>query len=90
MIEALNMPATLVAIQVFFFLCASREKTGVVWDSGENVSRTILFFAGLAWPHTILLLFCAPTKFLVKTLIQRGHHSFRTLGVVGHVVLLLL
>ena len=41
MIEALNMPATFVAIQVFLFLCASRQRTGVVWDSGENVSHTV-------------------------------------------------
>ena len=75
------MPATLVAIQVFFFLCASRERTSVVWDSGEIVSHTVLFFEGLAWPNTILLLFCAPTEFLVKILIQRGHHRFRTWGL---------
>ena len=66
------MLATPVAIQVFFFLCVSREKTGVVWDYGENVSHTIFFFAGLAWPHTILLLFCTPTKFLVKPSFSEG------------------
>ena len=75
------MPATLVAIQVFLFLCASRERTGVVWDFGENVSHTVLFFAGLARPYTILLFFLSPTEFLVKTLIQRGHHRFRTWGL---------
>ena len=59
--------------------CVLREKGQV--SCGILVSHTVLFFAGLAWPYTIFLLFCAPTEFLVKTLIQRGHHRFRTWGL---------
>ena len=91
MFEALNMAATLVAIQVFLFLCASREMTGVAWDFGENVSHTVLFFAGLARPCTILLLFF----FVSDRVSGEDPHSARApplqnVGVVGQVVLLLL
>ena len=88
MFEALNMPATLVAIQVF--MCASRERTGVVWDSGENVSHTVLFLcrSRLALHHPSFVL-CSD-----RVSCEDPHSAtappLHNVGVVAQVVLLLL
>ena len=53
MFETFNSPAMYVAIPAVLSLYASGRKTGIVLDSGNDVSYTVPIFEGYALPHAI-------------------------------------
>ena len=80
MFETFNAPAFYVAIQAVLSLYASGRTTGIVLDSGDDVSHTVPIYEGFALPYAILRLDLAGselTEFLVKNLAEYGC-PFRT------------
>ena len=53
MFETFNIPAAYVANQAVLSLYASGRITGIVLDSGDDVSHTVPIYDGYALPHTI-------------------------------------
>ncbi|XP_026394933.1 actin-66-like [Papaver somniferum] len=80
MFETFNSPAMYVAIQAVLALYASGRTTGIVFDSGVNMSYAVPIYEGYALPHATLRLFLAGsdlTYYLTKILTERGY-SFTT------------
>ena len=80
MFETFNTPAMYAGIQAVLSLYASERTTGVVLDSGDDVSYTVPIHNGYALPHgTGRLDFGGRdlTDYLMKILAERGY-SFTT------------
>jgi len=82
MFETFEVPAMYLAIQAVLSLYASGRTTGIVIDSGDDVSRTVPIFEGYALPHAILCLGLGGrdlTEYMRKLLLERGY-PFSTTG----------
>ncbi|KIJ91777.1 hypothetical protein K443DRAFT_126152 [Laccaria amethystina LaAM-08-1] len=76
MFETFNVPAFYVAIQEVLALYASGRTTGIVLDSGHEVSYTVPIYEGLALPHAIQRIDIAGqdlTHYMTKILRERGY-----------------
>jgi len=76
MFETFNVPAFYVAIQAVLALYASGRTTGIVLDSGHEVSYTVPIYEGLALPHAIQKIDIAGqdlTYYMTKVLRERGY-----------------
>ena len=76
MFETFNTPAMFVAVQAVLALYATGCTTGVVFDSGDDVSYSVPAYEGFALPHAILRLDVAGrdiTDYLMKCLNEHGH-----------------
>ncbi|CAL2048149.1 unnamed protein product [Caenorhabditis brenneri] len=80
MFEHFKVPAFYVAIPAVLSLYASGRTTGIVVDSGYEVTHVVPVYEGVAVPHAILRLDLAGkqlTDYLCKLYAERGH-SFTT------------
>ena len=80
MFETFNIPAMYAGIQAVLSLYASGRTTGIVLDSGDDVSYTVPIHKGYALPHGIGRLAYGGrdlTDYLMKILAERGY-SFTT------------
>ena len=80
MFETFNCPAFYVAIHAVLSLYASGRKTGIVLDSGEDVTHSVPIYEGYPLPNAILRMGFAGrqlTDYLIKILNDRGY-SFNT------------
>ncbi|KAJ6561863.1 actin family [Mycena capillaripes] len=76
MFETFNVPTLYVQIQAVLSLYASGRTTGIVMDSGDGVSHTVLIYEGFSMPHAILRMDVAGrelTDHLSKNLLERGY-----------------
>eukprot|EP00455_Lapot_gusevi_P041021 TRINITY_DN4711_c0_g1_i10.p1 TRINITY_DN4711_c0_g1~~TRINITY_DN4711_c0_g1_i10.p1 ORF type:complete len:336 (+),score=39.82 TRINITY_DN4711_c0_g1_i10:245-1252(+) len=75
MFEQFNTPATYLAMQPVLSLYASGRTTGIVLDSGQNVTRAVPIHEGHALPHAISGLEIGGrdlTDYLTLILLERG------------------
>ena len=80
MFETFCTPAMYVANQAAMSLMAHGRLTGIVMDSGSDVSSSVPIYEGYALPHAIFCLDLAGralTNYLMKLLSERGY-SFTT------------
>ena len=80
MFEAFDTPAMYTSIQAVLALYASGRTTGIVFDSGEDVSHTVPVYEGSALTGAIIRIDLAGrdlTDYLMKVLTERGY-SFTT------------
>ena len=80
MFEKFTTPAMYVAMQAVLSLySAAGHTTGIVIDSGDEVSHTVPVYEGHAFHHAILRFDLAGrglTNYLMKILNERGYYSF--------------
>ncbi|CAG8529397.1 16525_t:CDS:2 [Cetraspora pellucida] len=85
MFESFNVPAFYVAIQAVLSLYTSGCTTGIVLDSGDDITHVVPIYEGYALPHAILRLNFAGrnlTEYLKTILMERGY-SFTILSEGG-------
>jgi actin beta/gamma 1 len=79
-VETFQVPARYTGLGAVLSLYASGKTTGLVFDSGDDVSHAVPVFEGYALPHAVIRLDLAGRKvtdYLIKLLSERGH-SFTT------------
>lgn len=80
MFETFNSSAVYIAIQAVLSLYASRRTTGIVMDSGDDVSHAVPIYDGYVLSHAILPFILTGrdlTNYCMKLLTERGY-SFTT------------
>ena len=78
MFETFNVPALYMQIQAVLSLYASGRTTGIVLDSGDNVSHAVPIYEGFTFPRATLRLDLAGrdiTDLLIKNLTERSYPS---------------
>ncbi|XP_062607055.1 actin-3-like [Saccostrea cucullata] len=81
MFETFNIPAMYVAIQAVLSLHASGRKTGIVLDSGDDVTHVVPIYEGFDLPHATIRFDIAGrdlTGYLMKILTDRGDSFTKT------------
>jgi actin-related protein len=76
MFETFNVPALYVSVQAVLSIYASGRTTGIVLDSGDDVSRAVPTYEGFTIPHAIQRLDAAGrdlTDILAHQLVERGY-----------------
>jgi len=76
MFETFNTPAFYVAVQAALSLYASGRTTGVVLDSGDDVTHVVPIYEGIALPHAVTRLDMAGrdlAQYLAKVIMERDH-----------------